>query len=199
MKLRAIKIQIYIYIQHILADYLSLKYNCKVNFVDEVISPVLQSKDDKYKSDKYGAYSEEFKSAIVYISSIHDLKTLVMSCFHEYRHGVQHQELLSNEEYHFWTCLAAIKDPTGVCYKANPLEIDAFVFAATLGKKTSLSEVLTHISTEEVLSLLKKNKINLLKRKLYFSTSEYHQIAESVPSWKDICILFYDLFLHKMR
>ena len=140
--IKYLRLQEFIFLQHKVIDYLSYRYDFKIEFIDQAFSSVLPDKDSAHKSGAYGAYSEEFKSAIVYTESVPDLRILVMSCFHEYRHGVQHQKLLSNKEYHFWTCLAATKDPIGIYYKTNPLEVDAFVFAATLGKMTALSEIL---------------------------------------------------------
>jgi len=197
--IKRLRLRAFIFLQHKVIDYLSYRYEFKIKFIDQVFNSALPDGDNAHKSDAYGAYSEELKSAIVYTASVPDLRTLIMSCFHEYRHGIQHQELLSNEEYLFWTRLAATEDPIGLYYKANPLEVDAFVFAATLGRTTSLFDTLKQLSMKEASSLSENNQEDLLKERLFFSTSAYHQIAESLPSWLDICILLCDVFRRNLR
>lgn len=180
--------------------YLENKYGYKVPFADEVKSQVLKSDEESKSTERWGAYIQEFKHAIVYTSAVPDLRTFVMACFHEYRHGVQdlildediarkqkfHAEIKDSSienEFCFWTNLAN-KDK--LFYKVNPLEVDAFVFAATLGEETALYNIFENLSIDDVIHFYRIHDDKALFNMQYEASSNYHKVAESLPEISDI-------------
>lgn len=190
----------FLIIQHRLIDHISKKHNYLVRFIDEVNSPSIEENDQSiFQKDIYGAYDPYLELAIVYTNSVPDLTTLVLTCFHEYRHAVQHQKLLSNEEFYFWTKLVSEKHRIdGAFYKANPLEIDAKVFAATLGKTSALSEILCRFSIQEAQKNLDKGNKDDLLIKMIDAAGIYAQISETVPALDDVHTLVDALFPQKI-